>query len=136
MIERFGKAMGLRIPLGKNRQVELWYCPKGTKVPPHIHEHIDSFIVYLFGRMRVTVEHTTREVCGPVRRRESTGRLVWATRYIPKGSSPLRRSCGEKSHLPQFRAMPFGAQRERLQGFCSRQLSAPASPHLGHLPQS
>ncbi len=84
-VERFGKARGLRIPFWKGRQVELWFCPRGTKIPPHIHRHIDSFIVYLIGRMRVTVESTTREVCGPVRRRESTGRLTWAVRYIPAG---------------------------------------------------
>jgi oxalate decarboxylase/phosphoglucose isomerase-like protein (cupin superfamily) len=108
MIERFGKAMGLRIPLGKNRQVELWYCPKGTRVPPHIHEHIDSFIVYLFGRMRVTVEHTTREVCGPVRRRESTGRLVWATRYIPKGVRHCAEVVGKRAIFLNFERCHLG----------------------------
>lgn len=91
MIERFGKATGLRVPLSKHWQVELWFCRRGTVVPPHVHEKIDSFIIYLFGRMRVTVGHTTREVFGPVRRRESTGRLIWATRFIPK----MTRHCAE-----------------------------------------
>jgi hypothetical protein len=85
LIERFGKARGLRIPLGGKYQVEAWFCPRGTRIPPHAHTNTDSFIVYLLGRMRVTVEHTSRTVFGPVRRRESTGKLVWATRYIPKG---------------------------------------------------
>ncbi len=83
MIERYGNARGLRIPFWKNWQVEIWFCPKGAVIPPHIHETIDSLIIYLYGRMRVTVERTTREVCGPVRRRQSTGKLIWATRYIP-----------------------------------------------------
>lgn len=85
MIERFGNAIGLRVPFFGGRQIELWYCPRGTKIPPHIHEKIDSFIIYLVGRMRVTVEHTTRDVCGPFRRRESTGKLIWAVKYIPAG---------------------------------------------------
>ena len=85
MIERFGNARGLRIPFWKGWQLELWYCPKGAVVPPHVHKTIDSFIVYLLGTMKVTVDHTTRIVFGPVRRRESTGKLIPATRFIPAG---------------------------------------------------
>jgi hypothetical protein len=91
MIERFGKAIGFRFPLWGNGQIELWCCPRGTVVPPHIHLTIDSFIIYLFGRMRVTVGNTTRDVCGPFRRRESTGKFTWAVRYIPAGA----RHCAE-----------------------------------------
>ncbi len=85
MIERYGNARGLRIPFWKNWQVEIWFCPRGSKIPPHIHRTIDSFIIYLLGTMRVTVNQTTRLVFGPVRRRESTGKLVPAVRYIPAG---------------------------------------------------
>lgn len=85
MIEHFGKARGLRFPIWPGYQLEIWYCPRGTKVPQHIHQTLDSFIVYLLGRMRVTVEDKTRTVCGPFRRRESTGKLTWAVRYIPAG---------------------------------------------------
>ena len=85
MIERYGKARGLRFPIWPRIQAEIWYCPRGVVVPPHIHQNLDSFIIYLLGRMRVTVEQTTREVFGPVRRRESTGKLTWAVRYIPAG---------------------------------------------------
>lgn len=91
MIERFGKAVGLRIPIWKNRQAELWFVPRGTVIPPHIHQQTDSFIVYFIGRMKVTVDKTTRIVFGPVRRRESTGKLILATRYIPAGT----RHCAE-----------------------------------------
>jgi len=85
MIERYGQARGLRFKIAPKLQAEIWYCPKDVKIPPHIHRYLDSFIIYLFGRMRVTVEDKTREVCGPIRRRESTGRLTWAVRYIPAG---------------------------------------------------
>ena len=85
MIERFGQARGLRFKIWPRIQAEIWYCPRGVRVPMHIHRSIDSFIVYLLGRMRVTVENKTRDVCGPVRRRESTGKLTWAVRYIPAG---------------------------------------------------
>lgn len=85
MIEHYGKARGLRFPIWPRTQIELWYCPRGIRVPMHKHETLDSFIVYLIGRMRVTVENKTREVCGPFRRRESTGKLTWAVRYIPAG---------------------------------------------------
>ncbi len=85
MIERYGNARGLRIPFWKNWQVEIWFCPKGAVIPPHIHRTIDSYIIYLLGTMRVTVENSSRIVFGPVRRRQSTGRLVLATRFIPHG---------------------------------------------------
>lgn len=83
MIERFGKAIGLRIPIWKGRQVEAWYCPRGTKIPTHFHKGIDSFIVYVAGTMSVTVEDKTRQVFGPFRKRESTGKWILATRFIP-----------------------------------------------------
>lgn len=85
MIERFGKAVGFRLPLWRGRQAELWFLPRGAVVPPHVHRTIDSFIVYLLGRMRVTVGHTTREVCGPLRKRASTGRWILAVKHIPRG---------------------------------------------------
>lgn len=84
-IERFGNARGLRFPVWPGIQAELWYCPRGVKVPMHVHQTLDSFIVYLLGRMRVTVEDKTRDVCGPFRRRQSTGKLTLAVRYIPAG---------------------------------------------------
>ena len=85
MMERFGLCRGLRIPLWKNLQAELWFCPQGAKVPPHVHLTLDSFIIYLLGSMRVTVEQTTRDVFGPFRRRQSTGKWILATKYIPAG---------------------------------------------------
>lgn len=98
MISRFGKAIGIAIPLWKGRQVELWFVPKGTVIPPHVHKTIDSTIVYLWGRMSVTVEHTTRVVFGPMRRRESNGKLIPATKYIPAGV----RHCAEALSFAVF----------------------------------
>ena len=84
-IERFGRARGLRIRLWKGRQVEVWFCPKGTVVPEHVHERVDSTIIYLAGTMKVSVEGKSRTVFGPLRKRESNGRWVPAWRYIPAG---------------------------------------------------
>ena len=48
---RFG-CTGLRIPLPGAWQVELWWCPKGSEITPHVHPSIDSTLVFLGGRMR------------------------------------------------------------------------------------
>lgn len=85
MIERYQRCTGLRMPLWKDRQIELWFCPCGASIPPHVHRHVDSVILYLLGSMRVTVEQTTRDVFGPLRRRESTGRWMLAVKKIPAG---------------------------------------------------
>lgn len=48
---RFG-CTGLRLRLWKRTQVELWYAPRGTVIPPHTHPHIVSRLTFLLGRMR------------------------------------------------------------------------------------
>lgn len=85
MIERFSKAIGIRLPIWKSRQLEIWACPRGTVIPPHVHRTIDSLLVFLFGRMRITVEGTTREVRGLFRRRQSTGRLTLSAHRVAAG---------------------------------------------------
>lgn len=85
MIERFDKAVGLRLPVWNNRQVEIWACPRGTAIQPHFHRTIDSLLVFLFGRMRITVGDTTRTVLGLFRRRESNGAIQLSARRIPVG---------------------------------------------------
>lgn len=87
MIERFGNAIGIRIPVWKNIQAELWFCPRAAVIPPHIHKTIDSFIIYVIGKMRVTCDGSTRVVSGPMRKRQTTGKWRWATKYIPAGVS-------------------------------------------------
>lgn len=85
MIERKNRCVGLRFPLGKSHQAELWCCPKGEVIPPHQHRHIHSFIIALWGRQKWTVKETVRSVIGPFRRRESTGKLTIAAQSIPAG---------------------------------------------------
>lgn len=52
MIERFGKIIGIRLFRFKNKQVEIWFCPKGEVIPLHIHKAIDSHLVFILGRMK------------------------------------------------------------------------------------
>lgn len=85
MIERFKRCVGLRIPLWKSRQIELWFCPKAEIVPPHFHHTIESFIISLWGRQRWTVGDKTRDVLGPIRRRNSNGSLTLAAYRIGCG---------------------------------------------------
>ena len=89
MIERSPhcKAVGFRVPLWNHWQIEIWFCPKGDVIPAHRHQHIHSFILQIWGRMRWTVNATTREVCGPLRRRESNARLALAAAPIPAGTA-------------------------------------------------
>lgn len=85
MIERFHRALGLRLPLWKGRQVEVWFFPKGESAPAHQHTKIESFIVALWGRQRWTVQDKVRDVFGPFRRRRSNGRIGLSARRIGCG---------------------------------------------------
>lgn len=62
MIERFGRIVGLKLFRFRNRQVELWFCPKGERIPLHFHEAIDSHLVFLFGRMFWTSDGRSKEL--------------------------------------------------------------------------
>lgn len=84
-LERKNRCVGLRMPLGKRRQVEVWYCPAGERIAPHKHERIHSFILALWGRQRWTVCEQVRMVLGPVRKRLSTKRWTLAAQAIPAG---------------------------------------------------
>jgi len=84
-IERLGGCKGIRIPLLGRKQIEFWHAPGGGVIEPHIHEHIDSHIFYLWGRVEVMVDGRHASAIGPVRKRKSTGRWVWAHRFIPAG---------------------------------------------------
>lgn len=33
------------------KQAELWYCPKGEIIEPHVHHHIHSTLIMLGGEM-------------------------------------------------------------------------------------
>lgn len=84
-VERFGGCVGIRIPLGFRKQLEVWHAPCNGVIEPHIHEHVDTHIFYLWGKVDVMVDHRHATAIGPVRKRKSTGNWVWAHRMIPAG---------------------------------------------------
>ena len=47
---KFG-CTGLAIALPGPWQLEVWFCPPGTVIPMHVHDRIQSFLVFLGGRM-------------------------------------------------------------------------------------
>lgn len=51
LIKRRFNCTGLRIPLNRSTQVELWFAPRGAVIPPHTHPHIVSRLMFLAGRM-------------------------------------------------------------------------------------
>lgn len=83
--ERLGGCRGIRIPLWGNKQIEFWHAPGGGEIPAHVHNHVDSHIFYLWGRVEVMVDGRHATAIGPIRKRKSTGRWVWAHRFIPAG---------------------------------------------------
>ena len=51
MIHRHDKCIGITLWRRKRKSLELWFCPSGAIILPHIHEHIDSVIIMLAGGM-------------------------------------------------------------------------------------
>lgn len=82
-IEKKDGATGLRLT-GKQHQLEVWCLPKGTVIKPHKHEHIDSFIMSLWGKQRWTINEKVCAVIGPFRRRLSTSRITVAAKEVPR----------------------------------------------------
>jgi len=50
-MRRHNRCRGLRIWKWNSFQIEVWFCPKGEVIEPHVHNRIDSKIVLLFGYM-------------------------------------------------------------------------------------
>lgn len=48
---RLNNCRGIRVLRIGRYQLELWWCPAGEAIPWHSHNHCDSRIVHLFGRM-------------------------------------------------------------------------------------
>ena len=85
MIKRIFSCTGFKIPLPGRYQIEVWYCPKGAVIPPHVHMEVNSFIWMIAGRMRWRVGNQEREVSGPLRHRKSNGDLALsAYRVTPR----------------------------------------------------
>ena len=51
MIRRHNRCLGIRIWKWGRFQCELWFAPKGEFIEPHVHEHINSKIIFLAGEM-------------------------------------------------------------------------------------
>ena len=47
---KFNGVTGMRLLRIGRYQVELWWCPKGVKIPYHVHNLCDSWIIHLFGK--------------------------------------------------------------------------------------
>lgn len=59
MIERHNGCVGLKLfRLGK-RQLELWFCPRHEIIESHSHKHIDSTLIFLWGRILGTIGNKT-----------------------------------------------------------------------------
>lgn len=82
-IEHKNGATGLRASC-KKHQLEIWSLPAGTIIPPHKHEHIDSFIMAIWGRQRWTIQEKVCVVLGPVRKRLSNSHLAVAAKNVPR----------------------------------------------------
>lgn len=83
-LETHGRCKGVRIHFG-SRQIEMWACPRGTHIEPHIHKTINSRIIQLWGSALWSVGGKYRTVFGPLRKRMSNGKLAMATASIPAG---------------------------------------------------
>lgn len=64
MISRFQKCIGLTLWRWNRFQVELWFCPKGERIPDHCHSNIDSTIVHLFGSCFGHINNDFRTILG------------------------------------------------------------------------
>lgn len=51
MIFRHNRSWGLLIHRWRKKQIEVWFCPKGEVIDPHVHRHVDSRIIWLGGKM-------------------------------------------------------------------------------------
>ena len=51
MFQRHNRCRGLRVWKWGRWQVELWFCPRGEHIEPHVHKKIDSTIFFIAGHM-------------------------------------------------------------------------------------
>jgi len=52
IIQRKHGCTGIRLLRIGRRQIEVWFCPRGAKIPDHTHSNIDVTLVMLGGRMQ------------------------------------------------------------------------------------
>lgn len=51
MILKFQRSYGLSLPPIGRWKLEVWFCPRGEKIPWHRHAHMSAQITFLAGRM-------------------------------------------------------------------------------------
>lgn len=76
MIERHGECVGLKVFQWGKHLWELWYCPFGEAIKPHVHEHCDVSMLILGGSMLGIIGSAR----GPV-----TWRDIFRIFQIPRG---------------------------------------------------
>lgn len=51
MIERHNRCIGIKLFRWRRLLIEMWFCPKGEVIRPHIHSQVDVKIMPLYGWM-------------------------------------------------------------------------------------
>lgn len=74
---RHNRCRGFRLWKWGNFQIELWFCPRGEHIEPHVHEHIDSKIIFLAGSMKGRIADRSGLVSWP--------RHMFSSWRVPKG---------------------------------------------------
>lgn len=59
MIERHNRCVGVKLFRLGTRQLELWFCPRQEIIESHSHKHIDSTLIFLWGRILGTIADKT-----------------------------------------------------------------------------
>lgn len=62
MIERHNRCVGFKLFRFGNRQLELWLAPNREIIESHCHRHIDSTLIFLWGRILGTIGDKTGTV--------------------------------------------------------------------------
>lgn len=55
MIHRYKRCVGITLFRWRQRQLEVWFCPRCEDIEPHCHPNIDSLIRLLWGTMKGTI---------------------------------------------------------------------------------
>ncbi len=62
MIHRHNRCVGFTLFKIGRKQVELWFCPKGEVIESHVHQKMDSKILFLWGKIDGTIGERTKRL--------------------------------------------------------------------------
>ena len=62
LVHRHNRCVGITLFKWGRKKLEVWFCPKDEEIEDHVHRHIDSVIVLLFGYMRGKIDFTAGHV--------------------------------------------------------------------------